>query len=84
MLGLLLVGFFISNGCCTPRPWTLDEKILLGASCVAAAADAYTTTRALDNPNNWEINPVIGKRPSDSKVVITLGVSQILTIVLAH
>ena len=78
---LLLIGL---TGCATPRPWTTREKITLGWSVLASAADMYTTTQALNNPYNYEVNPLIGKHPSDGKVIIFLGVSQLITIALAH
>ena len=73
---LLLTG-------CATRPWTTQEKVLLGASCLATAADTYTTLDMLDN-GNWEINPMMGEHPSDSQVIITMAATQTLIIVLAH
>jgi len=77
-----LVIVLILSGCAT-RPWTKEEKILLTASCLATVADTVTTLDMLDN-GNWEINPIMGKHPSDSKVVVTMGATQTLTIILAH
>ena len=74
---LLLIG-------CATRPWTTQEKILLGASCLATVADTYTTTRFLDNEDNWEINPMLGRHPSDTKVVIYMFSSQMIVVLLAH
>jgi hypothetical protein len=74
---LLLTG-------CASRPWTQQEKILLGVSCVAMLADTYTTTRFLDNSNNYEMNPILGSHPSDTNVVMYMFSSQVVAIILAH
>ena len=77
IIAMLLVG-------CATRPWTIEEKVLLGASCLAMAADTYTTTRFLDNENNWEVNPILGRHPSDTKVITYMISSQAVAIILAH
>lgn len=64
--------------------WTKQEKILLGTSCLASAADTYTTVRALNNPNNWETNPILGECPSDGQVIIYMATSQLIATILAH
>lgn len=81
-LGLLL----LSTSCVTmnPRPWTTEEKIALGLSVVATAADAYTTMEILDTPGGYEMNPMLGRHPSDEKVVVFLGLSEVLTALVAH
>ena len=80
----LLVCLFPSLARAEIRPWSDDEKILLFWSCLASVADQYTTCRALSNDNNWEINPMLGRRPSNEKVVIYLSVSQIVTVLVTH
>ena len=77
----LLAAFFMSIGC---AGWTQGEKVLLAASILAAGADAYTTCNALDNPDNYEVNPMLGEHPSREQVVIYLGFTQAVTILLAH
>ena len=64
--------------------WSTTDKTLLGASILATVADGYTTCRALDNPDNYEVNLLLGKHPSKEKVVIYLGITETLTIALAH
>ena len=61
------------SACAAPRPWTKGEKAVLIWSTLATAADAYTTTQALNNPNNCEMNPILGKYPSDGKVIAVAG-----------
>ena len=78
------VLLFLLLTSCAIRPWTKQEKILLGVSCLAATTDIYTTTRFLDNQHNWEINPILGRNPSDTEVITYMISSQIVTIILAH
>ena len=81
LIALLVVIAFLLAGC---AGWSRTDKILLGASILAAGADAYTTCRALDNPGNWEVNPLLGKHPSKEQVVIYLGFTEMVTILVAH
>ena len=78
-----LIALIFLVGCATARPWTTEEKWLLAASCTATVADMTTTLSFLDD-GDWEINPIMGKHPTDTEVVATMVTSQILTIVVAH
>ena len=78
-----LVIILLLTGCATVRPWTTEEKVLLGVSCLATVADITTTLDMLDN-GGWEINPMMGEHPSDSQVVAIMATTQILTIIVAH
>jgi len=78
-----LIVFLLLSGCASVKPWTAEEKVLLGVSCIATVADTITTIRMLDD-GGWETNPYMGKHPSDSQVIITMGVVQLLTIGLSH
>ena len=83
----LMVGFMLLCSCSSlpkARPWTTSEKIVAGWSVLASAADAYTTTQALNNPYNYEVNPLLGKRPSDGKVIVYLGLSQLIALAISH
>jgi len=57
-------------------PWTKTDLALALASTVAAAADAYTTTRFLNNSHNYEMNPAMGQRPTDTQVIATMAAFQ--------
>ena len=84
-ISILIVGVILLAGCATtPRKWTTGEKVVLGWSLLATVADGYTTTQALNNPDNYEANPLLGKHPSDGKVFIFLGVSELIAVALAH
>ena len=82
---ILIIVFFIStNANAEPRPWTKEEKILLFWSSMASVADMYTTCNALSDPDNWEINPMLGRHPGNGQVIIYMSFSQIVTVIIAH
>lgn len=64
--------------------WSNIDKTLLATSVLATAADAYTTINMLENPNNYEVNPLMGKHPSNSQVIITMAITEILFIIVVH
>ena len=89
MKPLFIIMFLLSLASCAhfepnPRPWTKHEKVALGWSCLASVADMYTTTKALNNPSNWERNSMLGRHPSDQEVVVFLSVTQLVTIGISH
>lgn len=86
LLVVLAGVLLLSTSCVTmnPRPWTRTEKVALGLSVLATAADAYTTMEILDKPGGYEKNPLLGRHPSDEKVVVFLGLGEVLTAVVAH
>ena len=79
---ILLLPFIVRAE--APRPWTEGEKTVLVWSCLAVVADMYTTCRGLDNPYNYEINPYLGRHPSDSRVIITLSLSHLALLAISH
>lgn len=81
---LIIVFFLLTTACTGLRPWTKEEKGLLLWSSMASMADMYTTCRALDDPANWEINPILGRHPENEQVVIYMSFSQIATVTIAH
>lgn len=78
---LLCVAILLLSGCAS---WTPQEKMLGGFSCLAAAADGYTTIRFLNNPDNYEMNPILGKHPSDTEVIMYMITSQFIALTIAH
>ena len=70
-------------GCASPQPWTNKEKAMLGASCLAAAADMATTLNGMHDGHS-ETHPVMGRHPSDGTVISVMVMTQVATIVLAH
>jgi len=78
---LFIIAFLLTG--CASKPWTKEEKQLLGLSCLATVADMVTTFDGLDNGNE-ELNPIMGRHPSKEKVVVVLGLSQIATTIIAH
>ena len=79
----LLIAILLFTGCATARPWTTEEKVMLGASCLAVVADAYTTMEGQDNGHR-ETNPAMGKHPSDGKIISVMAITQIATVIVAH
>ena len=69
---------------CSPRPWTKQEKLAAGYFCIAHFADYYTTNRMLNNPGNWEENPILGEHPSDSKVTVYFSLTAIGALAVGH
>ena len=82
---ILILGLLMS-ACATAKPgqWSSSDKRLAQVSIFATAADAYTSMRALDNPNNRELSPILGEHPSDARLVGTLAASQLIVLGLAH
>ena len=78
-----LITILFLTGCASPRPWTGEEKLMLGASCLAVVADMTTTINGMHNGNS-ETNPTMGKHPSDAVVISVMAITQVATIVLAH
>ena len=66
------------------RAWTPTEKVMLGASWLAAGADFYTTERALDVPGNHKMNPVPGRHPTDMELATYMLTTQVCATLLAH
>jgi len=85
---LFLIFLFFFSSCATlkpnPKPWTKPEKIAAGYFILGHIADALTTERALDDSNIDEINPILGKRPSDSKITIYFSLTGIAALTISH
>ena len=81
LLGIMLLLISCAH---SPRPWTNTEKAVAVASVIASAADCYTTTQFNNNPNNYEVNPLISRHPSDGRVIITMGITEGITLLVAH
>ena len=77
---IMLIMLVFLSGC----SWSKLEIGYGIASCFATGTDAYTTMRMLDNPDNHERNPILGKHPSDAEIIIYMASSQILALTVAH
>jgi len=82
----VLIAFtaFLLLSSCSPRPWTKQEKIAAGYFCVAHFADYYTTNKMLNNPANWETNPILGEHPSNSETTFYFSITGIGALVVGH
>ena len=76
---LIIFVIFIS-GC----SWSKSDIAWGVASTLATGADVYTTSQFLENPSNYEMNPILGKHPSNSEVFVVLATSQIIVLTIAH
>ena len=86
ILLLVLVTLVLIPGCASlpkPRPWTREEKVLLVVSILAAGADLVTTKQMLDR-GNYEMNPLVGRHPTDTGLMIKLPLIQLSYWVLCH
>ena len=78
-----LIVILLLSGCASVRPWTTEEKLMLGASCIATFADGYTTIKGLHDGCS-ETNPITGKNPSDGVVISFMAITQGFSIIVAH
>jgi len=79
-----LIIFILLTGCVTPRPWTKTEKTMAIISIGTGIADGWSTIHMLNNPNNYERNPSLGKHPSDSEVIMYLSLWEMACLGIAH
>ena len=78
-----LIIILLLTGCANARPWTGEEKVMLGISCLATVADMATTVNGMHSGNS-ETNPFMGRHPSDGAVISVMAITHVATIVLAH
>lgn len=83
MVLIFFIILFLVTSCATPRPWTKGEKTAAYFFIAAHFADGYTTSQSLDN-GNYEMNPILGKYPSDSELVVYFSVTGAIALVLSH
>ena len=76
----LIIAVILLSGC----SWSKSDIAWGVASTLATGADFYTTSEFLENPNNYEMNPILGKHPSNSEVFMVLATSQIIVLTIAH
>ena len=76
----LIIAVVLISGC----SWSKSDIAWGLASTLATAADGYTTSEFLENPNNYEMNPILGERPSNSEIFISCAISQTLFLTIAH
>ncbi len=80
---IILAAFFCvwlplcSKAYAEPRPWTDDEKNMFVWGALGAGADMY-------NPNNYEVNPIIGEHPSPLTVITYIASEYLFSVIIAH
>ena len=81
MLSVLCLFLLIS--CASPRSWTRQEKAAAGFFVLAHSADAITTSQLTDH-GNYEMNPIMGKHPSDIEIGVYFSLTAIGALVVSH
>ena len=84
---IMIISLVFLTSCATikpPRPWTKNEKIGAAFFVAGHLADTYTTIQHQNYPEIYEINPALGKHPSDSKVYMYMGATGAIGLLIAH
>jgi hypothetical protein len=86
---IILIVILLCSSCAhidiSPRPWTKDEKMLGAIYIGLHGANAYTTERHQDSPDRYhEVNPALGKHPSDRDIAVYFSVTGIIGLTAAH
>jgi len=84
---LFLIVF--NNGCISliphPRSWTKREKIAAVFFITAHTANAFTTEAHQNHPEvYYEINPILGRHPTDTEIGTYFSLTGILTLGVVH
>ena len=67
-----------------PADWSTGHKWGAAAAVSSILLDCGSTLVLLNDPNMVERNPLLGRRPSDVRVVATCAVGTAVTLGLAH
>lgn len=78
---LLLLPLLL--GCGSTYRWTKTDLAMGGAFMALQVADTVTTNEILDSGGH-EMNPIMGKHPSDTELVLYKAGSSALVLGLAH
>ncbi len=81
---IFLITILLFTRCASPRPWTKHEKVAAGYFILGHSADALSTEKMLDNLNNYEINPILGEHPSDTKIITYFSFTGIAALTISH
>ena len=76
----LIIFIIFISGC----SWSKSDIAWGVAATLATGADFYTTSEFLESPSNYEMNPILGKHPSNSEIFMALATSQIIVLTLVH
>jgi len=85
---IIIISLVFFTNCASitpkPRPWTRNEKIGAAFFLAGHAADTYTTIQHQKYTEIHEINPILSKHPSNSRIYTYMGITAILVLVTAH
>ena len=87
-----LQGILILLCCCGctsliphPRPWTRSEKMAAAFFIAAHTANALTTEAHQNHPDRfYEMNPLMGKHPSDVEIGAYFSLTGVGTLLVTH
>jgi hypothetical protein len=81
----LLVAALSLSGCSGNRTWTRGDYIREGVGLAVKTIDWRQTREIAKNPDRyWEINPIIGKHPSTSRVDAYFALTTIGHVLVTH
>ena len=85
----VMVLILALSGCAMLKPhpeaWNKTDKLLAAYFIAGHTLDAYTTERCQDHPDRfYEENPILGKHPKDSEIVIYFSVTGLVALSIAH
>ena len=66
------------------RSWTRTQIGAEAAFVALVAVDAWQTSTALREARFYEVNPLLGERPSDARLFALAGSAALLHVVIAH
>jgi len=81
---VFLIIVLLFTACASSRPWTKQEKVAAGYFILGHSADALTTEKILDIPNSSENSPILGKHPSDFKIITYFSFTAIAALTISH
>ena len=77
---LLIIILCLLTGCAS---WSKQEKVA-GVFFLAAHTANYYSTQGMLDKSNYELNPVLGKYPSDKKVAVYFSLTGAGALIVAH
>ncbi len=81
LIFFIIISLFIN--CAGPRSWTKQEKNAASFYLLAHSADAFTTSQLI-HKGNYELNPILGKYPSDTEIGIYFSLTTLGILTLSH
>lgn len=85
---ICIICLMLIGGCSLvphPRPWTKREKLAATFFIAAHTANAISTEAHQNQPDlYYETNPIMGRHPSDTEIVMYFSITGIGALLIAH